>query len=242
MTMFFNDKLKIKVSSELKQACPEFKGMAVYASVGNSVHNDELWKKIGDFIEKLKASEGIDDIKLQPVIAATREGYKKCGKDPSRYRPSAEALRRRILRGLGLYEIDTLVDIINLVSLVSGYSIGGFDADKICGDELVLGIGKHDEPYEGIGRGILNIEGMPVYRDTKGGIGTPTSDNERTKMDLDTKHILAIFNGYDGLRFSSLSGEERVNDIHDADNIANYLISLLTDYANGTEVEVCTFE
>ena len=91
-----------------------------------------------------------------------------------------------------------LVDLINLVSLRTGHSIGGFDADKIQGKHLELGIGKAEEPFEGIGRGILNIEGLPVYRDSFGGIGTPTSDHERTKMDLGTTHILAIVNGYNG--------------------------------------------
>lgn len=100
--------------------------------------------------------------------------------------------------GLELYQIDTLVDLINLVSLRTGYSIGGFDADKIQGDSLELGIGRAEEPFEGIGRGTLNIEGLPVYRDRAGGIGTPTSDNERTKMGLETRRILAIVNGYNG--------------------------------------------
>ena len=109
----------------------------------------------------------MEDIKLQPAIAATREAYKRCGKDPGRYRPSAEALRRRLMRGIPLYQIDTLVDLINLVSLRTGYSIGGFDADKIQGKTLELGIGKSGEPFEGIGRGILNIEGLPVYRDVR---------------------------------------------------------------------------
>lgn len=84
---------------------------------------------------------------------ATREAYKRCGKDPGRYRPSAEALRRRLMRGIPLYQIDTLVDLINLVSLRTGHSIGGFDADKIQGNRLELGIGKAEEPFEGIGRG-----------------------------------------------------------------------------------------
>ena len=157
-----------------------------------------LWEEINAFTEQLTTTTVAEDIKLQPVIAATREAYKRCGKDPSRYRPSAEALRRRLMRGLALYQIDTLVDLINLVSLRTGYSIGGFDADKIQGTNLVLGIGRADEAFEGIGRGVLNIEGLPVYRDLTGGIGTPTSDNERTKMDIETRHILAIINGYNG--------------------------------------------
>ena len=188
----------ITVSEEIKKACPIFKGAAVYAEVTNTAFSEGLWEEINTFTRELTTTTRPDDIKLQPAIAATREVYKRCGKDPSRYRPSAEALRRRLLRGMELYQIDTLVDLINLVSLRTGYSIGGFDADKIQGTDLVLGIGRADEPFEGIGRGVLNIEGLPVYRDRAGGIGTPTSDNERTKMGLETRHILAIVNGYSG--------------------------------------------
>ena len=83
-------------------------------------------------------------------------------------------------------------------SIAFGYSIGGFDADKFEGDTLTLGVGKAGEPYEGIGRGNINIEGLPVYRDSLGGVGTPTSDNERTKMMSDTSHLVVLINGYDG--------------------------------------------
>jgi DNA/RNA-binding domain of Phe-tRNA-synthetase-like protein len=82
--------------------------------------------------------------------------------------------------------------------MISGYSISGFDIDKIAGNEIILGIGKENEPYEGIGKGMLNIEYLPVYRDSIGGIGTPTSDNERTKLDLDSTRILIIINSYSG--------------------------------------------
>lgn len=188
----------ITVSKEIKEACPVFAGAAIYAAVKNSAYSERLWEEINAFTHELVSTTRLEEIKMQPVIAATREAYKRCGKDPGRYRPSAEALRRRLLRGMKLYQIDTLVDLINLVSLRTGHSIGGFDADKIQGTGLELGIGKANEPFEGIGRGELNIEGLPVYRDAVGGIGTPTSDNERTKMGLETTHILAIVNGYNG--------------------------------------------
>ena len=131
-------------------------------------------------------------------IAATRRIYRACGKDPSRYRPASEALIRRVLQGKALYQIDTLVDLINLASMAYGYSIGGFDANKFVGNTLTLGIGKEGEPYEGIGRGMINIHGLPVYRDEVGGVGTPTSDHERTKITIDTSHLLVLINGYDG--------------------------------------------
>lgn len=188
----------IVVSEEIKKACPHFAGAAIYAEVRNSSYSKGLWDEIDVFSQELTLNTQLEDIKKQPAIAATREAYKRCGKDPGRYRPSAEALRRRLMRGIPLYQIDTLVDLVNLVSLRTGYSIGGFDADKIRGNYLELGIGKVDEPFEGIGRGTLNIEGLPVYRDAIGGIGTPTSDHERTKMGLETTHMLAIINGYSG--------------------------------------------
>lgn len=188
----------ISASDEIRMICPSFRGVAVYAQVTNTAFSEGLWQEINAFNRELTTTTATEDIKLNPSIAATREAYKRCGKDPSRYRPSAEALRRRLMRGISLYQIDTLVDLINLVSLRTGYSIGGFDADKIQGSSLVLGIGKADEPFEAIGRGELNIEGLPVYRDLIGGIGTPTSDHERTKMGLETTHILAIVNGYSG--------------------------------------------
>ncbi len=192
---------KIEVSEKLKALCPEFVGAAIVAQVQNTKHNEELWSEISLCIKEYKTIHHIrqiEDVKRISAIEWTRNAYKRLGKDPNRYRPSAEALGRRILRDLPLYQIDTLVDLINLASIRTGYSIGGFDADKIEGDVLTLGIGKADEPYEAIGRGKLNIQGLPVYRDALGGVGTPTSDNERTKIDLNTTHFLAIINGYDG--------------------------------------------
>lgn len=188
----------ITISEEIRAKCPQYRGIAVYAEVRNTPYDEGLWQEIAHFTELLQRTETTESIKLQRAIVATREAYRACGKDPSRYRPSAEALRRRLLRGLDLYRIDTLVDLVNLVSLRTGYSIGGFDADKIAGKDLCLGIGRHEEPFEGIGRGPLNIEFMPVIRDSEGGIGTPTSDHERTKIDIGTTHILVIINGYSG--------------------------------------------
>lgn len=218
----------ITVSKEIKEACPVFAGAAVYATVKNSTYNKGLWEEINVFTRELTSTTQLNDIKKQPVIAATREAYKRCGKDPGRYRPSAEALRRRLMRGIELYQIDTLVDLINLVSLRTGHSIGGFDADKIQGPHLELGIGKVDEPFEGIGRGELNIGGLPVYRDAIGGIGTPTSDNERTKMGLETTHILAIVNGY--------NGKEGLKEA------AEMIQDLLKEYAEASDVTITYFD
>lgn len=190
--------MKVIVSKEIEQVCPDFVGACVEAKVVNSCYNSELWKEIHPISERFCNELTTETLKDVSGIAATRRIYRACGKDPSRYRPASEALIRRILQGKKLYQIDTLVDLINLASIVYGYSIGGFDADKMVGEQLTLGIGKADEPYEGIGRGVINIEGLPVYRDEIGGVGTPTSDHERTKITAQTTHLLVLINGYDG--------------------------------------------
>lgn len=193
-----NRKVEIIVEDKIETVCPSFVGACVEADVENSAYSEELWKLIDDQCEKFRQTLTTDTVKNISAIAATRRVYKACGKDPSRYRPSSEALIRRVLQGKQLYQIDTLVDLINFASITYGYSIGGFDAGKFSGDTLSLGVGREGEPYEGIGRGMLNIAGLPVYRDAIGGVGTPTSDNERTKMGLATRRLVALVNGYDG--------------------------------------------
>ena len=190
--------MNIIVSQEIESVCPGFVGACVEAEVKNTPFCQPLWEEIKALGEKFKAELTTESLKDISGIAATRRVYRACGKDPSRYRPASEALIRRLLQGKELYQIDTLVDLTNLASIAYGYSIGGFDADKFEGDTLTLGVGREGEPYEGIGRGIINIAGLPVYRDARGGVGTPTSDNERTKIDIATTHLMVLINGYDG--------------------------------------------
>ena len=190
--------MEIVVSREIAQVCPEFVGACVEAEVVNTPYSKGLWEEIGVWGKKYRAELSTDMLKTLPAIAAPRQIYKICGKDPSRYRPAAESLIRRMLKGKELYPVNTLVDLINLASIASGYSIGGFDAEKFVGEVLTLGVGRQDEPYEGIGRGMINIHGLPVYRDAAGGVGTPTSDHERTKITLSTCRLLVLINGYDG--------------------------------------------
>ena len=210
--------MNIIVSQEIESVCPMFVGAAVEAQVVNTPYSKELWDEIHELEERFRQELTTESLKDLPSIAATRRVYKTCGKDPSRYRPASEQLIRRMLQGKELYQIDTLVDLINLASIAYGYSIGGFDADKFVGDTLTLGVGREGEPYEGIGRGMLNIAGLPVYRDAEGGVGTPTSDHERTKMTMATTHLVVLINGYDG-------NEQRV-----ADN-AHFIQELLRKYA-----------
>lgn len=220
--------MKIIVSDQIESVCPEFVGACVEANVQNTPYCEALWNEIHRMGNRFRSELTTESLKDIPSIAATRRVYKVCGKDPSRYRPASEALIRRMLQGKELYQIDTLVDLVNVASIAYGYSIGGFDADCFEGNVLTLGVGREGESYEGIGRGMLNIAGLPVYRDAIGGVGTPTSDNERTKITLSTTHLVVLVNGYDG-------NEERVLDN------ARFIQRLLEAYAAGTGVTITLY-
>lgn len=220
--------INIEVSKDIRDVCPQFIGAALSTQITNTEYSPALWQEIARFEKEYRQTYTTDSLKEHPAILATRQIYKRCGKDPSRYRPSSEALIRRMLKGHELYQINTAVDLINLASIRFGYSIGGFDADKIQGNQLILGIGKAEEPYEGIGRGPLNIEGLPVYRDREGGIGTPTSDHERTKLSTTTENILALVNGYDGNKEQVLA-------------CAQFMQELFQKYTDAHDTEIILF-
>lgn len=213
--------ITIQISDKINEVCPDFCLATIQCQLTNTLYDAELWKEINAFSEEFRKTYEMSNINKRTTIFATRQVYKKLGKDPNRYRPSAEAMCRRIVKGESLYQIDTVVDLINLVSIKTGYSIGGFDADKIEGN-LTLGVGEAEERFEAIGRGLLNIEGLPVYRDEKGGIGTPTSDEERTKISPETSQLFMIINGY--------SGKEGLQEAVD------YSVKLLQKYAKATDV------
>jgi DNA/RNA-binding domain of Phe-tRNA-synthetase-like protein len=182
---------EISISTILKSRCPNLRLGCIYVDVAVNDSSIELLKEIDDRIKLISQSLVIESISKIPTIAASRKAYKACGKDPARYRLSAEALLRRVVSGKGLYQINNVVDQLNLVSITTGFSIGGYDADQIQGN-IVFGIGRADEPYSGIGRGELNIENLPVFRDDLGAFGTPTSDSSRTEVSEQTQHFLMI--------------------------------------------------
>jgi len=215
----------VEISDELITAVPTLQLSCIECDVEVLERNDHLWEVIVAKIGELNRSLKVEDISKLPAISASRLAYKACGKDPARYRLSAEALLRRVVNRNELYQVNNVVDTLNLVSISSGFSIGGYDADKITG-KAVFGIGKKNEPYEGIGRGELNIESMPVFRDELGAFGTPTSDSVRTSVTLETKRFLMIIIDYGSPE--SLS------------NATQLAKNLLTEYAKATKFELKT--
>ncbi len=188
--------VNISISEILKSRCPHLRLGCIEADVVVSGSAPQLLSEIDGHISRIQASTYIAEICKVPAIEASRKAYKSCGKDPARYRLSSEALLRRVVSGKGLYQINNVVDQLNLVSITTGFSIGGYDASRIQGD-ISFGIGRSHEPYSGIGRGELNIENLPVFRDATGAFGSPTSDSQRTEVTDRTKHFLMILIDFD---------------------------------------------
>ncbi len=131
-----------------------------------------------------------------PEVAAARRAYKALGKDPSRYRPSVEALMRRVRQGKGLFQVNNVVDVNNLISLKSGFCVGTYDVARLV-PPLVLRPGSEGETYDAIGRGSLNLSGLPLLVDESGPFGSPTSDSERTMIRPQTERILMVLYDFD---------------------------------------------
>lgn len=183
----------ITIDKGFQEKVPHIELICFQAEVRVVEDVPELWREIenytGKFVSRL-STEGISQI---PSNLATREAYKQLGKDPSRYRPSAEALLRRVVSGKGIYKINNVVDCLNFISVQTGFSIGGYDLEKING-QITLTCATAEDPYEAIGRGTLNIENLPVLKDETGCFGTPTSDSARTMVtDRTRKFLMVIF-------------------------------------------------
>jgi DNA/RNA-binding domain of Phe-tRNA-synthetase-like protein len=187
----------VSIDAELKTKCPR----TAVGCVTASVEAGESPAALGDRLRAVE--EGI--LKLPepravleaPAILATRAAYKALGKDPARYRGSAEALVRRVIAGKGLPKINVVVDAINLVSVESRMSIGLYDLEQVSGD-IVFRAGRAGETYKGIGKYDLNLEGLPVFCDALGPHGSPTSDSERTMVTAATKKVIAVIISFGG--------------------------------------------
>ena len=192
---------EIYIQPALKALVPNLALGCVSAGVTVEKRNEALWREIDRHLAHLTATIKPEQTNTLPQIAAMRGAYKALGKDPSRYRGSAEALLRRVLSGKGLYQINSVVDINNLVSLESLNSAGSYDMEKIT-LPIELRIGAAGESYKGIGKDLIKIENLPVFADAAGPFGSPTSDSERAMVSLETKRILMVvfsFTGREGL-------------------------------------------
>jgi DNA/RNA-binding domain of Phe-tRNA-synthetase-like protein len=193
--------MNLTIDDALKAKCPRVALGCVTASVEAPASPEALIAELNACEQAILRLPEPRAVLESPPILATRLAYKALGKDPARYRGSAEALLRRAIAGRGLPRINAVVDIINLVSVESRLPIGLYDLAHVEGD-IVFRAGRAGETYKGIGKYDLNLEGLPVFCDAVGPHGSPTSDSERTMVTSATRNVFAIvisFGGKEGL-------------------------------------------
>ena len=227
VTRYHNQERRRRRRSVLRVVALVFVALVVAASVGVGMFVANINARLSENVteelrEQLAQPKEPDEPFYMLLLGVDKDQGRvddvdNYGADESAYRSDSIMLCRIDPKNVKVTMVsihrDTLVDLVNLASIAFGYSIGGFDADKFVGDTLTLGIGREGEPYEGIGRGPLNIAGLPVYRDAIGGVGTPTSDHERTKLTLATTHLVVLINGYDGNREHVVANAEFIQEL-----------------------------
>ncbi len=212
----------IKIDESLKERCPE-------AALGLLQCKVEVVKSPEGFLALLNekiadlAEVELSQANKREKIQSTRKAYKALGKEPNRYRCSAEAMCRRIAKERGLYYINNVVDINNYLSIKSGYSMGTYDLTRTEG-QIIWMRAPEGTAYQGIGKDILNIEFLPVLFDVQGPFGNPTSDNTRAMITDATKEILLVYYCFDdGAELEELLAEAK---------------ELLEKYAAGRDFEL----
>ena len=211
--------MQLTIDDALRRRCPRTALGCVTASVEAPPSPADLVALMQQRVHEILKLPFPRGVLESPEIVATRAAYKALGKDPARYRGSAEALLRRVIGGKGLPEINAVVDSINLVSVESRLSIGLYDLVNVEGD-IIFRAGRGGETYKGIGKYDLNLEGLPVFADSRGPHGSPTSDSERTMVTANTRRVIAII--------ISFSGDEIV------ERWTQRLVNIFQQYASGT--------
>jgi DNA/RNA-binding domain of Phe-tRNA-synthetase-like protein len=179
--------LAIEVAPELRGRVQM--GILVLAGVSVLEHDDALQAEIERYARDLRERHAGARSAEVPGAADARALYKDLGIDPTKTRPSNEALLRRVLKGEPLYRINTLVDALNLCSLRAQLPFGLYDLGRVV-PPITLRRGAAGESYPGIRKAAVNVEGRPVLVDSAGPFGNPTSDSERTMVRLETTSAL----------------------------------------------------
>ncbi len=211
----------VRIDAELKEKCSRVALACVTAEVMTGPTSEATDHELRVSQEKiLKVAEPKAALESTEILT-TRAAYRALGKDPARYRGSAEALLRRVIAGKGLPRINNVVDVINYVSVESRLPVGLYDLAHVQGD-ILFRAGRAGETYKGIGKYDLNLEGLPVFCDAVGPHGSPTSDSERTMVTEATKRVIAIIISFGGSEVLQRWGQQ--------------MTELLQEYASGKNI------
>jgi DNA/RNA-binding domain of Phe-tRNA-synthetase-like protein len=180
----FSDDIRGK-SIPLRVVLVEFSNLEIFSS------SNELDTEFSNAVRETLDGFTLDNLSTDKSVRSVRELFKLFGTDPTKWRPSSEAIIRRILKDKTLFRINSLVDINNIISIRYRLPIGLYDLDKVKG-RIRLGIGREGLSFVGLTGREYNTHGKPVVMDDLGVIGSPIVDSERTKITAGTSNVLAI--------------------------------------------------
>ena len=212
--------MKINISDEIKKVLPSFDVIAYTMDVENN-KSDEVTKYIDEVVKSVRNIYTLEEIIKEPKILESRNGYKKLGKDPSHTRVACENLWRRLIKGQTLYRLGDIIDLGNILSILTKRSVCVVDKDKLIGD-VTIRQGTKEDIYMTINRGPLNVDKIPVYTDDESPFGCPSSDTLRTAVDENTKSIFIMIICFED------TDKEKDNQL---------LLDIYTKYANAKNIE-----
>jgi len=187
---------RIRIKNNLQNRDRKITLGVLYYKVNVVSSSDEIENRYDDIISVLKDKYLLQSIVENSHIKSTRLAYTSFGKNPSRYRNAAEGMLRRIVKGNGLYRINNIVNINNMMSITTGYSIGSYSVNKLT-ENIVFKLAEKGEKYLGIGKESVNIEFLPTLYDDNGAFGNPTSDSQRTMIKEGEQEIISVIYSFD---------------------------------------------
>src|SRR5947207_11359328 len=182
--------MQLQLDEKLKTRIPGITfGMVTIHGVTVRKSDKRLSTQVEILSQRVASEFSLNRLSENEQIAAVRGLQKSFGFDPARYRSSSESLLRRVLKGQGLYQINTAVDVNNLCSLEFLLPMCSYDLHNVKGQVRVR-IGEPGEEYPGIGRQVFQAENKVIIADDSGIMGSTVSDSERTKVSTETTDIL----------------------------------------------------
>lgn len=191
--------MKVNISDEVRNLVPSAVLGVIEYRCNVEKSSEELLEFFDSTMTEISEKHITKDIADMPHIRPTRAAYKALGKDPHSYRGAAEQMLRRVILKKGLYHVNNAVDVNNIISVTSGYSIGSYDISNIVGD-VTLCRAPEGTHYKGIGKDTYeyNVEFLPALFDSEGCFGNPSSDSQRTMLKNGKRDVLFIFYAFDG--------------------------------------------
>ncbi|OIK09748.1 hypothetical protein BIV60_22965 [Bacillus sp. MUM 116] len=184
--------MEIQLSSSLLEKAPDFKvGVIEYENITVGDSPQMVKGRLQLFQESIYFELENKNVTELPGIQEWRSVFKKTGKDPNRYRHSAEALYRRVQKQNYLVPMQSAIDLNNFFSLQYQVPIGIYDMTKLKGSVMIR-LGTEGEEYRGLNGRMNSLEHLIVSSDQLGPFGSPFVDSDRTPVTEETKHALQI--------------------------------------------------